>query len=156
MLTYDLRMSPPPFRAERTSRDGYDVVAATGELDVASAAALRRAALDERHREPVLVVDLSGVDFVDSSGIGGLVVIRREAMKRRAQVVVVATRGGSVERVLRMMRLDQVLAVHASLEEALGDYGEDRGRARGADRKADRKADEVATARSRSGDTLTA
>lgn len=65
--------------------DGDAVVAVTGELDVASCGALRERlnALVEGHQVPrCLVVDTSGVDFIDACGIGVLVAARRHAEER--------------------------------------------------------------------------
>jgi anti-sigma B factor antagonist len=49
------------------------VLCAQGELDLATAPALRRALASAAAGEPVdLVVDLSGVTFVDASGLAAL------------------------------------------------------------------------------------
>jgi anti-sigma B factor antagonist len=61
---------------EITTRDegGCRVVAPAGELDIATGALLRDALADELAAGHTwVVVDLSGVSFIDSSGIGALV-----------------------------------------------------------------------------------
>ena len=99
--------------------DGRTIVAATGEVDVYTAPVL-----DEALSTAVsggatrLVVDLSGVDFLDSTGLSVLV----KALKRvrdsdgSLDVVVIAER---VNKVFRITGLDQVIPVHASLADAL-------------------------------------
>jgi anti-sigma B factor antagonist len=59
------------------------VVALVGALDHATAPPVRAALLGAVHTEPAaLVVDLAGLRFLDSSGIGLLVEIRRHALDR--------------------------------------------------------------------------
>ena len=59
--------------------DGLAVTTVRGEIDMASADELS-AALDDVAAEERVVVDLSGVDFMDSSG---LAVLLRQSMRRR-------------------------------------------------------------------------
>ncbi len=99
--------------------DGRTIVAATGEVDVYTAPvlddALSTAVAGGATR---VVVDLSGVDFLDSTGLSVLV----KALKRvrdsdgSLDVVVTAER---VNKVFRITGLDQVIPVHASLADAL-------------------------------------
>ncbi|MFN8149136.1 MAG: STAS domain-containing protein [Candidatus Nanopelagicales bacterium] len=98
---------------------GRTIVAATGEVDVYTAPVL-----DDALSAVVsggatrVVVDLSGVDFLDSTGLSVLV----KALKRvrdadgALDVVVTAER---VNKVFRITGLDQVIPVHASLADAL-------------------------------------
>ncbi len=67
---------------------------------------------------PRVLLDLSEVRFLDSSGLGALVA----AMKligtgRRLEL---AALQASVERVFRLTRMDTVFTIHASIAEALG------------------------------------
>ncbi|HSN06442.1 MAG TPA: STAS domain-containing protein [Candidatus Angelobacter sp.] len=101
---------------------GRVVVAAIGEIDVFTAPQLdhelSRLTADGRTD---LVVDLSRVDFLDSTGLSVLV----KALKRvrevdggRLDVVV------SVERVAKVFRitgLDQLIPLHPSVADALGE-----------------------------------
>src|SRR5829696_7894235 len=98
---------------------GHTVLAVSGEVDVYTAPALRdRIAdlLDSGQHQ--LVIDLGGVEFLDSTGLGVLV-----AGLNRAREV-----GGSLslvcpqERVLKLFRitgLDEVFTVHSTVDEAL-------------------------------------
>ena len=72
------------FRLEVTEREGWSVVTASGEIDVATAPRLREQLIDlinsKHHR---LVVDLSWVDFIDSTGLGvliGALLVRRSRL----------------------------------------------------------------------------
>lgn len=105
-----------------TSRPSGDrtVVHVAGEIDVYTAPTLREelASLADAGRTD-LVVDLTEVSFMDSTGLGVLV----GALKR------VRTTGGDLrlvidqEKVLKVFRitaLTQVFEIHATLDEALG------------------------------------
>jgi anti-anti-sigma factor len=61
--------------------DGRAVVALRGELDVADAASVAAAlnAVAVRARE--LIVDLAGLEFIDSSGLTALLLARKQARK---------------------------------------------------------------------------
>lgn len=95
------------------------VVQVTGEIDVYTAPLLREelaSLIDAEHRE--LVVDLTGVGFMDSTGLGVLV----GALKK------VRTLGGDLqlvinsEKVLKVFRitaLTQVFTIHETLDAAL-------------------------------------
>ena len=96
------------------------VVAAVGEVDVFTAPTL-----DEALSAAIgagggcIIVDLSGVDFLDSTGLSVLV----KALKRIREaggsldVVVSADR---VAKVFRLTGLDKVIPLHSSLADALG------------------------------------
>ena len=104
-----------------TSRTEGDrtVVDVTGEIDVYTAPLLREelaSLIDGEHTD--LVVDLTKVGFMDSTGLGVLV----GALKK------VRTLGGDLrliidqEKILKVFRitaLTQVFTIHSSLDEAL-------------------------------------
>lgn len=98
---------------------GRTIVAATGEVDVYTAPVLDEALTSAVSGGATrVVVDLSGVDFLDSTGLSVLV----KALKRvrdsdgSLDVVVTAER---VAKVFRITGLDQVIPVHPSLVDAL-------------------------------------
>ena len=108
-------------RVERQEGENFPVVAVHGELDVDGAPELRRAlieAIDEVPGRP-LVVDLEGVDFIDSAGLGVLVGGLKRAKDGEGELVLVAT-GQSVIRVLELTGLTRVFAIHSSRAAALG------------------------------------
>jgi anti-sigma B factor antagonist len=97
------------------------VLAVRGDLDVEGGPALRDALLAAMDSHPAsrLVVDLDGVDFLDSAGLGVLVGGRERARSRDGDLVLVAT-GRSVLRVLELTGLDRAFEVHGSRADALG------------------------------------
>lgn len=99
--------------------DGWIVVAPVGELDLASAPRLRSevlARLAEGHRR--VVVDLVGVDFADSIGIGVLVAVNKR-VRGLDGVLVLARPEPPVRRVLELAGIDRILAVHDDLDGAV-------------------------------------
>ncbi len=114
---------PPPAHAMTVSAEhrGRDVVlTATGELDVATLPKLRgliRLALVDRPR--LLVLDLSELRFISSSGLGLLAGTHREAAPAELRVVA----GTAVRRVMAFTDLLEFLNVYSTMEEALTDAG---------------------------------
>ena len=63
--------------------DGYSICRPVGELDAFTVSRFRQA-LAELASKPRLVIDLSGVPFVDTAGLGALIGgIRRRPRARR-------------------------------------------------------------------------
>jgi anti-sigma B factor antagonist len=93
----------------------HTVVGVTGELDVASAPALRDTLLALLNRGvDSLVVDLRGVTFIDSTGVGSLLRIHHRQGLVGGQVHFVADQP-AVLRVLDLMQLTRRLHVTASV-----------------------------------------
>lgn len=94
---------------------GYTVVGVTGEIDVASAPTLRDTLLALLNRgADDLVVDLRGVTFIDSTGVGSLLRVHHRQSLLGGSVHFVADQQ-SVLRVLDLMQLRQRLHVTASV-----------------------------------------
>lgn len=107
------------FDLQITERGEWVVLAPIGEVDLSTAPRIRQegvraVAAGARH----LVIDLGGVDFMDSLGVGVLVALRKR----------VASVGGSlrlarpepqVRRVLSLAGADQVMDVVGSLDDAV-------------------------------------
>lgn len=86
-------------------------------LDCANAAQVRTAALARVDGTQDVVVDLSGVDFVDSAGVGVLVSIFKAARAGGRTVKFVASRPGVVS-VLELIKLDQIFDLYADFASA--------------------------------------
>lgn len=68
-----------------------------------------------------LVVDLHGVPFIDSSGLGALIGALRSARVAGGDMRI-ARAGPQVRYVLEITMLDRVLQCHATVEDALACY----------------------------------
>jgi len=95
------------------------VVSVSGELDVASSQLLERelAKLDEA---PLVVVDLRGLTFIDSTGLGVLVRAHQVAQEQGRRFGLV--RGnGQVSRLLSLTGLDEELLVGDTADQLMDD-----------------------------------
>ena len=112
-------MSVPPFRAtvaEVGSR--IALVSLSGELDLYVERELRDALeAAELLGTPTVVVDLSGVSFMDSTVCGILVA---EARRRRGDhgELVLVSNGSRTSRTLKVSGIDQIVSVHSTLHAA--------------------------------------
>lgn len=113
------QLLPDPELSVR-SQDGYTVVTISGELDIASAPALRERLLDLlRPDASRLVIELSGVTFCDASGLAVLVGASRRA-SLLGGVLRLAAPASLVATVLRLTGLDSRFEIFASAPEAIG------------------------------------
>jgi len=99
------------------SAAGFVVVAAHGEIDIDTAAGLDQGVRAALRSCPHLVVDLTHVTFIDSSGLGVLVGARRMATALGGEVSLVSP-PPPVQRILAGTQLQQSFAIYGSLEEA--------------------------------------
>ncbi|MBT2207848.1 STAS domain-containing protein [Actinomadura sp. NEAU-AAG7] len=108
----------PPTGLSRERRPGATVVALRGELDMATAPALREA-LRIALRDPgaLVVIDLADVTFCDASGLALLVGTRRRTEREGAAVVLAAPRP-QLARLLEISGLDRYFSVHRTVEAA--------------------------------------
>ncbi|MBA2770106.1 MAG: STAS domain-containing protein [Sporichthyaceae bacterium] len=98
----------------------YTVVGVTGEVDVATAPSLRDSVLSLLNRgTDKLVLDLRGVTFMDSTGVGSLLRIHHRAGLLGTTVHFVADQP-AVLRVLDLMQLRQRLHITPTVA-AVGD-----------------------------------
>ena len=94
------------------------VVRLAGELDLYNASLLRDALLAECAAAPErLVIDLSEVEFIDSTALGVLVETRRRFANPKA--VRLCCPGTETRRALHISGLDEHFGVHETVEEAL-------------------------------------
>jgi len=102
--------------------DGRIVVVLRGELDVTEAAqvaaSLAVVAASGRH----VIVDLEGLEYIDSSGLAALVLGRQHARRAGFDLMLAAPQQ-QVLRMLAITRLLDVFAVHACVNDAAGIAG---------------------------------
>jgi len=105
-------------REER--HDGTVVAVVEGEVDTASvgevAVELRRIAENKLYR---VVIDLTGVSYLDSAGINLLFAVGGDVRARQQELHLVVGPGSPIERMLQIVGADRTFPVHASLGEAL-------------------------------------
>lgn len=108
------------FQVNVREQGGATVVRAVGEVDVSTAPALRQKLYDVPEQATV-IVDLSDVTFLDSTGLGVLVAALKRVREGGAggDLRLVVTRP-QVSKVLEVTGLSTVFSVSASVDEALG------------------------------------
>ena len=100
--------------------DDRIVVEVAGEVDVHEAPTLDAELADLIEAGSVdIIVDLSSVDFLDSTGLGVLVKGLKRAREHDGSLTVVAT-ADRITKVFRITGLDTVIGLHATVEDALG------------------------------------
>jgi anti-anti-sigma factor len=101
---------PGEFSMVSESRAGALVLALHGELDLATAPAVEDAVLDRVRDGGWVVLDLRGLEFMDSSGVRVIVAAHSVAHECDGRLTIVrAVPGGPVQRVLEISGLEGVL-----------------------------------------------
>jgi anti-anti-sigma factor len=99
----------PLFKVHHEPREGGVVVIASGEIDLASSPELRKALRDPQASVRTVVLDLRGVTFIDSSGLGVIVGQQKRARETGNDFAVVIDGASAVERILELSGLVKVL-----------------------------------------------
>ncbi|MET7732109.1 STAS domain-containing protein [Streptomyces sp. NPDC005402] len=103
----------------RNDTDGITVLGLDGEIDHQSVRGLTRAlAAAEGAVGQRVVIDLSRVTFMDSSGVNALIAAFQATEAAGGWLRLVVVRG-AVLRTLQLVGLDTVVPFHPTLEEAL-------------------------------------
>ncbi|MEQ8665756.1 MAG: STAS domain-containing protein [Rhodospirillales bacterium] len=93
------------------------IIAFSGDIDLQSSSQARTVLLDAVSRGQPLLVDLSGVEYIDSSGVASLVESFQKARKSGLDYVLVSVSDGA-RRVLELARLDKVFTIVSTIDEA--------------------------------------
>ena len=97
---------------------GCAVLGVAGDIDVATASGFRAALLEAVERSDRLVVDLSGVTFLDCAGLSALAAVVRHMRATGGSLRLVGATG-IVGRVIGLTRLDEVVVVEPTVADAL-------------------------------------
>jgi len=99
------------------------VFALGGTLDIATSPTLRAALMEAADRDRhEIVVDLTSLEFLDSTGLGALIGAHKRAVEHDGGVRLVAHEG-QILRLLRITGLLEVFAVYPTVEAALSNGG---------------------------------
>jgi anti-sigma B factor antagonist len=90
-------------------------------LDLATAPSLRAALVEAANEgKHDIIVDLTELEFLDSTGLGALIGAHRRALENNGRVRLIV-REGPIQRLLNITGLMRIFAVYASLDAALND-----------------------------------
>ncbi len=110
-MTYEVR-----------SEGDTTIVALSGDVDLDSSPQVRTVLLESVREKRGVLVEMSAVSYIDSSGIASLVEAYQSARRGSTRFALVAV-SDSAMRVLELARLDRVFSIHASITDALADGG---------------------------------
>ena len=94
----------------------YSVIILTGEVDLQVSPQVRKQVLDTLGTGENVLVDLAGVEYIDSSGIASLVEGLKVARDKQLEFGLIAVSSAAMQ-VLSLARLDQVFSIHESVEQ---------------------------------------
>lgn len=97
---------------------GKIVIALEGDIDLENAGEVRKALLANLKQKKDLLIDLSAVSYINSSGIASLVEGLQVARKQKNELSLVSVSPRAL-RVLELARLDKVFSIHADVAAAL-------------------------------------
>jgi anti-sigma B factor antagonist len=96
------------------------IVTVVGEVDVASAVGLDQALKAAAVISPCLVIDMTRLEFMDSTGLGTLLGARRRMLVSGSGMVALVSPPQAVRRLLGATGLQLTFDLYESLAEALG------------------------------------
>jgi len=111
---------PDPFSVGEREDAGVKVIEVAGELDITTAPRLS-ARLEARRigRRRRLLVDLTDVDFCDSTGLRALLGAASEVRAHGGRFAIVCPPNGDVARLLEIVGAGEWMAIHADSESGL-------------------------------------
>jgi len=103
-----------------TERNGSAIIfRLRGSLDIATSPSVRAALLEEAgDGKQEIIVDLTELEFLDSTGLGALIGAQRRALEQGGHVRLVVNEG-PIARLLNITGLVRVFSVYHSLDAAL-------------------------------------
>lgn len=106
---------------ELTGADGWALARVAGELDVATAPKLREQLLAGIAKHgPRVVLDLSEVGFLDSTGLGVIVGVLKRVRSLDGDLRLVCPKA-SIRRVFEITALDRTMPLADSVDEVVAD-----------------------------------
>jgi anti-sigma B factor antagonist len=104
--------------ARESAGEPYTLVEVAGEADVTNTDDLRRLLDEEAAQQPrLLIIDLSGLRFMDSSALHALLRVNR-SLDRQGGVLALVSPLPPVAKILRLTTADRLIPVFASVDEA--------------------------------------
>lgn len=101
-------------------KNGYSVVYLDGDVDLSCSPDARKVILDCLQRQLHLLVDLSRVSYIDSSGVASLVEGYQVSRKKNLKFALVGVSENAMN-VLKLARLDQVFPIYESADSVFED-----------------------------------
>jgi anti-sigma B factor antagonist len=107
-----------PFAVEVSAAEFGTVVTVTGEVDIATSPQLRAALAERPQAGGLLVLDLTAVTFMDSSGLSVILTLQRDTVASGERLAVVCP-PGPARLLFEVTGVDAELPLHPTREAAL-------------------------------------
>ncbi len=108
---------------EVEEKEGYHIVTPIGELDIYTVPLFRKVVLKlEGDRRHDMILDLSRLTFLDSSGLGSLIEIFQKVRSVDGEIAYVVS-NPRIIKIFRLVDLDKVFPIFPNLGRALQDKG---------------------------------
>jgi len=119
MIWAEKDMNQKPFGATEEVVRNASVITILGELDIATSPKVRELLSEAaRDGDRPLVIDLTGCEFVDSTGLATLLHGAKPAQNGESNVALVCT-GGEVRKLLELTAIDRTIPVYETLDSAI-------------------------------------
>jgi len=96
------------------------IIVLSGDIDLESSPRVRTALLDCVSLKTTVIVDLTAVSYIDSSGVASLVEAFQSARKGGTRFALAAVSEAAL-RVLELARLDKVFSIYTTVADGLAD-----------------------------------
>jgi anti-sigma B factor antagonist len=107
---------------EVTESSGVTVVAPRGDIDMATVDEVKRTLAGLMSRgQPRLLIDLSGVGYIDSSGMGALVSAMKQARAAGGDLKLCGLQD-EVRSIFEVTRLIRAMSIHPTRQEAIASW----------------------------------
>lgn len=106
-MTYSVRTEGP-----------YTIIELSGEVDLYYSPKARKQILKSLRKKHHVLVDLSAVEYIDSSGVASLVEGLQLARSTQLEFGLIGVSDSAMQ-VLQLARLDKVFSIHASVTDRL-------------------------------------
>ncbi len=104
---------------EIEKKKGYLIVSLNGEFDIESSQTLKEEVRKNLTSENSnIVIDLTKVSYVDSSGLGTLIALQKDARFNGGSLSIVGA-SEQVKRVMKMTNLDKLFDFYTSINEVI-------------------------------------
>ena len=104
-------------------KNNHIVLAITGEIDLYSVKQLKEQVSDtiEQEREAHIIMDLNNVKYIDSTGLGILIGIKRRCAEKAGELVLVFD-SDRISNLFNITGLHNVFAIFKSMDEAAAKF----------------------------------
>jgi len=108
---------------DNQKKDNHIVLAITGEIDLYSVKQLKEhvSQVIEQEREARIIMDLNNVKYIDSTGLGILIGIKRRCAEKAGELVLVFE-SDRISNLFNITGLHNVFAIYKTVDEAAAKF----------------------------------